>query len=121
MSPVTYSQGFIQVPPNELNVMGSPWLFAALCMDVIGPVEPVASNRHHFILVAIDYITKWVKASTYKAVTKKVMADFVCNNIVCKFGILESIITDNASNLNSDIMREICKKFEIIRPQLHSL
>ncbi|XP_049399892.1 uncharacterized protein LOC125863978 [Solanum stenotomum] len=73
---------FIWVPPNELNVMGSPWPFAAWGMDVIGPIEPPASNAHRFILVAIDYFTKWVEDSTYKAVTKKVVADFVRNNLV---------------------------------------
>ncbi|XP_070050374.1 uncharacterized protein [Nicotiana tomentosiformis] len=45
---------FIRVPPNELNVMGSPWPFAAWGMDVIGPIGPAALNRHRFILVAID-------------------------------------------------------------------
>ncbi|XP_070039607.1 uncharacterized protein [Nicotiana tomentosiformis] len=74
---------FIRVPPNELNVMGSPWPFAAWGMDVIGSIEPSISNEYHFIGVAIDYFTKWVEASTYKAVIKKVVADFVCNNIVC--------------------------------------
>ncbi|XP_060210724.1 uncharacterized protein LOC132637686 [Lycium barbarum] len=95
-------------------------------MDVIGPIEPPASNGHRFILVAIDYFTKWVEASTYKAVTKKVVADFVRNNIVCRFGIPESIITDNAANLNSDLMRETCEKFKIdhrnstaYRPQMN--
>ncbi|XP_033511181.1 uncharacterized protein [Nicotiana tomentosiformis] len=78
---------FIRVPPNELNVMGSPWSFASWRMDVIGTIKPAASNEHRFILVAIDYFTKWVKASTYKAVAKKVVADFVRNNIFCRFGI----------------------------------
>ncbi|XP_049345460.1 uncharacterized protein LOC125809977 [Solanum verrucosum] len=94
----------IWVPPNEINVMGSPRPFAAWGMDVFGPIEPPASNRHRFIMVAIDYFTKWVEASTYKAVTKKVVADFVRNNIVCRFGIPESIITDNAANLNNDLL-----------------
>ncbi|XP_060202188.1 uncharacterized protein LOC132630648 [Lycium barbarum] len=95
-------------------------------MDVIGPIEPPVSNGHLFILVAIDYFTKWVEASMYKAVTKKVVADFVRNNIVCRFGIPESIITDNAANLNSDLMRETCEKFKIAhrnstayRPQMN--
>ncbi|XP_075103606.1 uncharacterized protein LOC142178175 [Nicotiana tabacum] len=117
---------FIRVPPNELNIMGSPWPFAAWGMDVIGPIEPTTSNGHHFILVDIDYFTKWVESSTYKAVTKKVVVDFVGNNIVGRFGIPMSIITDNAANLNSDLMREICEKFKIIhhsstayRPQMN--
>ncbi|XP_015159653.1 uncharacterized protein K02A2.6-like [Solanum tuberosum] len=93
--------------------MGSPWLFAAWGMDVIGPIEPPASNGHRFILVAIDYFTKWVEASIYKAVTKKVVADFVRDNIVCRFRIPKSIITDNAANLNSDLMKETCERFKI--------
>ncbi|XP_047263727.1 uncharacterized protein LOC107857974 [Capsicum annuum] len=93
--------------------MGSPWPFTAWGMDVIGPIEPPASNGHRFILVAIDYFTKWVDASTHKVITKKVVADFVRNNLVCWFGIPESIITDNGANIYSDLMREICKKFKI--------
>nr|XP_033513624.1 uncharacterized protein K02A2.6-like [Nicotiana tomentosiformis] len=82
--------------------------------DVIGPIEPALSNIHHFILVAIDYITKWVEQSIYKVVTTKVVADFVWNNIICRFGIPEFIITDNATNLNCDLMRDICEKFRIV-------
>ncbi|XP_075087783.1 uncharacterized protein LOC142169776 [Nicotiana tabacum] len=55
-----------------------------------------------------------VEASTYKAVIKKVVVDFVPNNIVCKFGMPESTIIDNATNLNSDLTREICEKFGIV-------
>nr|XP_009617392.1 uncharacterized protein LOC104109744 [Nicotiana tomentosiformis] len=62
----------------------------------------------------------------YRAVTKKVVADFIHNNIVCRFGIPESINTDNATNLNSDLRREICENFRIghrnstsYRPQMN--
>ena len=95
-------------------------------MDVIGPIEPAASNGHRFILVAIDYFTKWVEAASYKSVTKKVVADFVRNNLICRFGVPESIITDNGANLNSHLMREICEQFKIThrnstayRPQMN--
>ena len=50
----------IRVPPNELNATSFPWPFSSWGMDVIGPIEPAASNGHRFILVAIDYFTKWV-------------------------------------------------------------
>nr|XP_009768225.1 PREDICTED: uncharacterized protein LOC104219269 [Nicotiana sylvestris] len=76
-------------------------------MDVIGPIEPKAPNEHRFILVAIDYFTKWVEAVTLKAVTKKVVVDFVHSNIICHFGIPKIIITNNAANLNSHLMREL--------------
>ncbi|XP_016574181.1 uncharacterized protein K02A2.6-like [Capsicum annuum] len=117
---------FIQVPPNELNVMGSPWLFVAWGMDVIEPTEPLVSNGYHFILVAINYFIKCVEASTHKAITMKMVEDFVRNNLVCGFGILESIIIDNGANLNNDLMREICERLKIsyqnstaYRPQMN--
>ena len=88
----------IRVPPHELNVMSSPWPFIAWVMDVVSPIEPAASNGHRFILVAIDYFTKWVEAVSYNSVTKKVVADFVRNNLICRFRVPESIITDKVSN-----------------------
>ena len=103
----------IRVTPDELHVTSSPWPFAAWGMDVIGPIDQTTSNGHRFILVAIDYFTKLVEATSHKSVTKKVVDDFVKNNIISRFGIPESIITNNSTNLNSDLMRSMCKKFKI--------
>ncbi|XP_070004783.1 uncharacterized protein [Nicotiana sylvestris] len=97
----------IKVPPSELHTTSSPWPFAAWGMDIIKPVEPAISNGHRFILVAIYYLTKWVEAASYKAMTKKVMADFVRDRIICRLRIPELIITDNGSNLNNDLMKAI--------------
>ncbi|XP_015055038.1 uncharacterized protein LOC107001558 [Solanum pennellii] len=83
-------------------------------MDVIGPIEPKASNGHRFILVAIDYFTKWVEAATFKSVTKKAVVGFVHSNIICRFGIPKIIVTDNAMNLNSHLMKEVCEQFKIV-------
>ncbi|XP_070048920.1 uncharacterized protein [Nicotiana tomentosiformis] len=96
----------IHSPPSELHTMSAPWPFVAWGMDVIRPIEPAASNEHRFILVAIDYFTKWVEAVTFKSVTKKAVVDFVHSNIICRFGIPKIIITDNAANLNSHLMKE---------------
>uniref|UniRef100_A0A1S4DD30 Integrase catalytic domain-containing protein n=1 Tax=Nicotiana tabacum TaxID=4097 RepID=A0A1S4DD30_TOBAC len=64
--------------------------------------------------------------ASYKAVTKKVVADFVRDRIVCRFEIPESIITDNGSNINSDLMKTMCETFKIrhknstaYRPQMY--
>ncbi|XP_070008559.1 uncharacterized protein [Nicotiana sylvestris] len=94
--------------------MSAPWPFVAWDVDVIGPVEPAVSNGHRFILVAIDYFTKWVEAVTFNSVTKKAVVDFVHSNIICRFEIPKVIITDNAANLNSHLMKEACQQFKIM-------
>jgi len=60
-----------------LKVLSPPWPFPMLDIDVIGAIEPKASNRHHFILVAIDCFTKWVEVASYTNVTRKVVAKFI--------------------------------------------
>ena len=60
----------VHVPPIPLNVMTAPWPFAMRGIDMIREIKPNASNGHHFILVAIDYFTKWVEAASYASVTK---------------------------------------------------
>nr|XP_009609672.1 uncharacterized protein LOC104103465 [Nicotiana tomentosiformis] len=54
-----------------------------------------------------------VEAVTFKAVTKKVVVDFVHSNIIYRFGIPKTITTNNAANLNSHLMREVCEQFKI--------
>uniref|UniRef100_A0A2N9F0R4 RNA-directed DNA polymerase n=1 Tax=Fagus sylvatica TaxID=28930 RepID=A0A2N9F0R4_FAGSY len=72
-----------------------------------------ASNGHEFILVAIDYFTKWVEACSFKNVTQVAVTRFVKNNIICRYGMPEMLITDNASNLNNRMMDQLCQQFKI--------
>uniref|UniRef100_A0A2N9FH89 Uncharacterized protein n=1 Tax=Fagus sylvatica TaxID=28930 RepID=A0A2N9FH89_FAGSY len=74
---------------------------------------PDASNGHEFILVAIDYFTKWVEACSFKNVTQVAVTRFVKNNIICRYGMPEMLITDNASNLNNRMMDQLCQQFKI--------
>ncbi|XP_017428581.2 uncharacterized protein LOC108336620 [Vigna angularis] len=103
----------INVPPTTLNVLSAPWPFSMWGIDVIGAIEPKASNGHRFILVAIDYFTKWVEAASYANVTRKVVTKFIKRELICRYGLPNQIITDNATNLNNQMMAELCKEFKI--------
>ena len=56
-------------PPQPLQSLAVPWSFLAWGMDVIEPMIPKFSNGHKYILVAIDYFTKWVEAASYESIT----------------------------------------------------
>ncbi|KAE8663807.1 Detected protein of unknown function [Hibiscus syriacus] len=60
----------MHTPPHPLHVMIAPWPFSIWGIDVIGQIFPNASNGHCFILVAIDYFTKWVEATSYANITQ---------------------------------------------------
>ena len=57
-----------------LHTMTSPWPFSTWGIDIIEKIHPTTSNGHEFILVAIDYFTKWVEAASYKVLNSKKVA-----------------------------------------------
>ena len=67
----------MNIPPTPLNVMSSPRPFSMWGIDMIGMIELKASNAHWFILVSIDYFTKWVEARSYANVTSQVVTRFI--------------------------------------------
>ena len=93
------------VPPSELYSMTSPWPFSVWGIDVIGWIAPKVSNGHEYILVAIDYFTKWVEAAFYSMLKAKHVAQFLENNIICQFGVPQEIIFDNGSHFESEVRR----------------
>ncbi|XP_070029669.1 uncharacterized protein [Nicotiana sylvestris] len=104
----------IHALPSELHHMSAPWPFVSWGMDVIGPIELKASNGHRFILVAIDYFTKWVEAVTFKTVYQESNGRLHAFQHYLSFDILENIIIDNAAKLNIHLMREVCEQFKIM-------
>ncbi|RVW75213.1 hypothetical protein CK203_061746 [Vitis vinifera] len=54
-------------------------------------ISPKASNGHEFILVAIDYFTKWVEATSYAKLTSTRVFSFVRSCIIYRFGYLMSL------------------------------
>ena len=80
---------------------------------MIGPITSKASNDYRFIFVVIDYFTKWVEAASYASVTKTVVARFIKNKIICRYGLPKRIISDNGLNLNNDMVMEVCTRFKI--------
>ncbi|XP_014492129.1 uncharacterized protein LOC106754604 [Vigna radiata var. radiata] len=50
-----------RIPSSELMAIIAPWLFAQWGMDITGPL-PLAKGQCKYLLVAIDYFTKWIEA-----------------------------------------------------------
>ena len=103
----------VHIPPVPLNVLTAPWPFTMWGIDMIGEIKSTASNGYCFILVVVDYFTKWVEAASFASVTKNVVSRFIKKNLICRYSIPERIITDNGTNLNNTIITTLCEKFKI--------
>ena len=99
-------------PPVSLQPMSTPWPFATWGIDIIGRIMPKSSNGHEYILVAVDYFTKWVEAASYHVLNAKKVAQFIRSNIICRYGVPFEIITDNGSHFQKEVV-DLMKKYKI--------
>nr|KYP46002.1 Retrovirus-related Pol polyprotein from transposon 17.6 [Cajanus cajan] len=80
------------VPPEALHHMMSAWPFSQWGMDILRPFPP-AKGQLKFLLVAIDYFTKWIKACPLAKITTKNVQRFTWRSIVCRFRIPHTLST----------------------------
>jgi hypothetical protein len=94
------------MPATALHMIPITWPFAAWGLDMVGPLKTAPSGFMH-MLVAVDKFTKWVEAKPIRKLDGKTTLKFV-KDIVVRFGIPHSIITDNGSNLSQGEVEEYC-------------
>ena len=66
-----------------------------------------------FLLVPIDYFTKWVEAEALATITETKVQNFVWKNIVCRFGFPRTIISDNGRQFDSQAFKSFCSNLGI--------
>lgn len=72
-------------------------------MEFIGEISTESSTCCSWILVAKNYFTKWVEAIPTRKDTRKVVNNFLLNNIITKFGCPERIdVTNNSMCFRSE-------------------
>ena len=64
-----------RVPPEESTPITSPWPFAQWGLDIMIPF-PVGTKQAKFLVVAIDYFTKWVEAKLLATISEKKCREF---------------------------------------------
>ncbi|XP_075633667.1 uncharacterized protein LOC142606157 [Castanea sativa] len=63
-------------------------------LDIMGPF-PTAVRQLKFLVVGIDYFTKWVEAEALATITEKNIRIFIWRNIIYRYGILRVLVSDN--------------------------
>ena len=80
--------------PETLNSMVSPWLFALWGIDIIRALL-VGKRNIKYVVVIVDYFTKWVEAEPLVVITSKRMQSFVWRFIIWRFGIPQKLVSNS--------------------------
>ena len=90
-----------------LNPLSSPWPFAQWGLDLVSPFLKAAENKR-YLLVGMDYFTKWVEAEPLANIRDMETKRFVWKNIVTRFGIPHTLILDNGLQFDSKAFKRYC-------------
>ena len=66
-----------------------------------------------FLVVGIDYFTKWVESEALAIITEKNVQNFVWKNIICRYGIPKVLVSDNGKQFDNDAFRDFCSQLGI--------
>ena len=66
-----------------------------------------------FLVVGINYFTKWVEAEALATITEKNIRSFVRKNIICRYGILRVLVSDNGKQFDNNAFRDFCSELGI--------
>ena len=78
----------------------------------MGPF-PTAVRQLKFLVVGIDYFTKWVEVEALATITKKNVRSFVWRCIICRFGIPRVLVSDNGRQFDNDSFWDFCLQLGI--------
>ena len=101
-----------RLPSEPLTLITSPWPFQQWGLDILGPL-PIGKGQCKFIIVIVDYFTKWAEAEPLATITEQKIRNFVWRAIVCRFGIPRALVSDNGKQFDNDKFRDFCVELEI--------
>ncbi|KAL5745277.1 hypothetical protein ACOSP7_026423 [Xanthoceras sorbifolium] len=101
----------IRQPLEKLRIT-SPWPFAQWGIDLIGPML-TATGQAKYAIVAVDYFTKWAEAEPLVRITEQNTTDFVKKSIIYRFGVPDTIISDNGTQFDNLNFPDFCQRWGI--------
>jgi hypothetical protein len=93
-------------PAAALKTIPLTWPFAVWGLDMVGPFKTAPGGLTH-LLVVVDKFTKWIEAKPIKKLNGASTIKFF-NEIITRYGVPHSIITDNGTNFAKGVFADYC-------------
>ena len=97
----------ISPPIRALDVSHKPLALPTMGLDILGPL-PIGKGQCKFIIVTIDYFTKWDEAEPLATITEQKIHNFVWRTIICRFGIPRALVSDNGKQFDNAKFKDFC-------------
>ncbi|XP_047942950.1 uncharacterized protein LOC125189754 [Salvia hispanica] len=94
-----------------MNTIIEVELFDVWGIDFMGPFPK--SGEYQYILLAVEYVSRWVEEIPSKTNNSKVVTAFVRKNNFCRFGTPRALISDEGSHFNNMWLDNVLDKYGV--------
>ncbi|XP_071928236.1 uncharacterized protein [Coffea arabica] len=87
-------------------------IFDVWGIDFMGPFP--SSCGFLYILLAVDYVSKWVEPKATRTNDSKVVAEFVKSNIFVRFGMPRAIVSDRGTHFCNKMIAAMFRRYGVL-------
>ena len=99
-----------KAPMEKLPLVGVP--FYRVAVDLVGPILPASEGGHRYILVMVDYATRYPEATPLKNIDTVTVAEALLE-MWTRVGIPNQVLSDRGTQFVSEVMQEVHRLLSI--------
>ena len=104
-------------PPLQPIPVGGP--FHTIGVDILKLPQTYDGNQ--YVVVFLDYLTKWVEAFPIQDQKAETVARLLVEEVVCRYGAPERLLSDRGSNFMSELIAEVCRLLDIKKVNMSAI
>ncbi|XP_057790863.1 uncharacterized protein LOC131007973 [Salvia miltiorrhiza] len=81
-------------------------------IDIVGKL-PTAPGGKYFLIVAVDYFSKWIEAEAITKIDDSTVEKFLWKNICCRYGVPRILVSDNGTQFTSKRIEDFCSRMDV--------
>src|SRR6266498_1637588 len=97
---------------NQKRTIPSTDIFERWRVDIVGPL-PITREGNRYIVVAIDYFSRWPEARPLKTANADTVATFLYEEIICRFEAPRILQSDKGTHFVNELIQRLTKRFKI--------
>ena len=98
-----------------MHLIMSTRAFIKWGIDFVGPIKPPTKSTHaQYIIVAIDYLTKWVEAKATIKNDAKTTTKFLYEYVFTRYGLPIEIVSDQGVHFVNEVIEFLLNEFMVI-------
>ena len=99
-----------KVPLGSTPLIDAP--FDRVAIDIVGPIVPCSDRGHRYILVLVDYATRYPEAVPMKSIESERVAEELVN-MYSRLGFPREVLTDQGTQFTANVMKEVGRLLSI--------